>query len=366
MPKYNPANERVKRKYLDFLAQAKGRATATIDCVAASLARFDASTGHKDFKRFHRQQAAAFKTRLRETPAARSGKPLGKATMLSIMRDLKAFFEWLAREPGYRSHIQFSDASYFNMSDRDIAIAYAPREKVVPSLDQVHHVLSLMPTDTVLERRDRALVAFTAITGARVKALTTFRVRHVNLKGGFVEQDAREVETKFGKSFRTAFMPFCSDALEIVTAWVCEIREQHMWGPDDPLFPATTIGLGDTGMFKAQCLARHGWASTGPIRDIFRRAFERADLPYANPHSFRDMLVRHATTLDLTPEEMKAFSQNLGHSAITTTLTSYGSVPVLRQIELIKARAVRQSSSKPSDDELSAAFEIMKFHFGKP
>ena len=38
------------------------------------------------------------------------------------------------------------------------------------------------------------------------------------------------------------------------------------------------------------------------------------------------MLVRHAMTLDLTPEEMKAWSQNLGHADVLTTFTSYGKV----------------------------------------
>jgi hypothetical protein len=58
------------------------------------------------------------------------------------------------------------------------------------------------------------------------------------------------------------------------------------------------------------------------------------------------MLVRHAMTLDLSPEEMKAWSQNLGHADVLTTFTSYGQVPVHRQGELI--RAARQSSERSS------------------
>ena len=59
MAKHNASNERVKREYFRFLAEAKGRDTATIDRVAKSLARFEADTRHKDFKRFHREQAVA-------------------------------------------------------------------------------------------------------------------------------------------------------------------------------------------------------------------------------------------------------------------------------------------------------------------
>ena len=337
MIKHNAANERIKREYLAFLKGAHGRDEATIDRVAKSLARFEDSTGRKDFKRFHREQALAFKRKLGDTINANSGERLSKATVHSAIRDLKAFFEWLVREPGFKSKIQYSDADYFNLSDKDVTIARARREKRVPTPEQVRRVLAAMPAETVLHRRDRALVAFTAITGARVAALASFQLGHVNLEGGFVEQDARTVATKFAKSFRTYFMPVCDGAVDVVNRWAEELRGDHLRGPSDPLFPATLMGLDEHGAFQPQGLARHGWASTGPIRDIFKRAFEGAVLPYYNPHSFRDMLVRHAMTLDLSPEHMKAWSQNLGHADVLTTFTSYGHVPVHRQGELIRA-----------------------------
>ena len=108
-------------------------------------------------------------------------------------------------------------------------------------------------------------------------------------------------------------------------------------GAGRPAVSGDRDGSGRGRRLQPQGLARHGWASTGPIRDIFRRAFAAAGLPYFNPHSFRDMLVRHAMTLDLTPEEMKAWSQNLGHADVLTTFTSYGTVPVQRQGDLIRA-----------------------------
>lgn len=349
MAKHNASNERVKRDYFRFLAEAKGRDPATIDRVAKSLARFESSTGHKDFKRFHREQAVAFKRRLGEALNERSGERLSKATVHSTLRDLRTFFEWLAREPGFRSHIEYADADYFNLSEKDAAIARARREKAVPTLEQVGHVLATMPSANVLERRDRAVVAFAAITGARVMALATFRLGHVNIEAGYVEQDARTVATKFAKTFRTVFMPVCGAALDIVAQWVAELREAHLWGPDDPLFPATAMGLDESGGFQPQGLARHGWASSGPIRDVFRRAFEGAGLPYHNPHSFRDMLVGYAMTLGRSPEEMKAWSQNLGHSDVLTTFTSYGTVPLHRQAELIRSVGA-QTITDPLDD----------------
>ncbi len=225
-------------------------------------------------------------------------------------------------------------------------MARARREPKAPTLDQVRHVLDTMPAGTAVERRNRALIAFTVVTTARVGALASFRLGHVDLDGGYVEQDARTVRTKAAKSFRTYFMPFDEKAMAIVADWVTELRRDHLWGPDDPLFPATEMGLDANGEFVPTGLLRQGWASTGPVRDVFRQAFASAGLPYFNPHSFRSMIIRHAMTLDLTPEEMKALSQNLGHSDVLTTFTSYGAVPDHRQGMLIRSLGNRQEGSR--------------------
>lgn len=360
MPKHNPANERIKREYFAYLKGPRGRDAATIDGVAKSLARFEDSTGARDFSKFRREQATSFGERLAEVRNGRTGERLSKATMHSTLRDLRTFFDWLAFQPGFRRRVDQRDAEYFNLSDKDKAVARAVRVKAAPTLEQVRHVLAAMPHGTALERRDRALIAFAAITGARVNALASFQLHHVDLAGGFVEQDAREVRTKFAKTFRTYFMPCCEEALEIVADWIGELERNHLWGPADPLFPATRIGLGATGGFETQGLSRKGWATTTPIRDIYRRAFEAAELPYFNPHSFRDMLVRHAMSLELTPEQMKAWSQNLGHTDVLTTFTSYGTVPVVRQGELIRAAGASKDGNDWSEDaELQAALKIV-------
>lgn len=350
MRKHNPANERVKREYFAYLKQARGRDDTTIDGAAKSLARFEDSTKSRDFKRFHREQAVAFKAALGSAVNLRTGERISKATMLSTLRDLRAFFFWLAHLPGFKSHIAYADADYFNLSEKDVAVARARREKRVPTLAQVHLVLSTMPAGTVLERRDRALVACAALTGARVGALASFRLGHVNVGEGYVEQDARTVRTKFSKTFRTFLMPVGGDALRIFCEWVRELEHDHHWGSDEPLFPTTQMGLDENGGFLACGILRSAWSTTQPINAIFRRAFEAAALPYYNPHSFRDMLVRHAMTLNLSPEGMKAWSQNLGHADVLTTFTSYGAVPAHRQGQLIQTAQVQEAPSRLLND----------------
>jgi integrase len=342
MAKHNAANARIKREYFIYLKEAQRRDEGSIDSVAKALARFEEANGHKDFKTFHRAQAVAFKHKLDKQTVVRTGKPLSRATVNSTLSALRAFFVWLAGQPGYKSRLSYGGADYFNLSDKDVRIAKAVRHKAFPSLDQVHHVIAAMPTGSAIELRNRALVAFALLTGARDGALASFRLKHVDLVEGRVDQDARDVRTKAGKTFSTWFFPVGGEALPIVRDWCHYLRETLLWGDDDPLFPPTQVGLGANGGFVPVGL-RQGecWQGAGPIRDIFRKAFEAAGLPYFNPHSFRDTLVQHGERTCSTIEAFKAWSQNLGHARVMTTLTSYGTVAPHRQAELIRRMGMR-------------------------
>ncbi|GAW87098.1 hypothetical protein bplSymb_SCF05601P009 [Bathymodiolus platifrons methanotrophic gill symbiont] len=105
---------------------------------------------------------------------------------------------------------------------------------------------------------------------------------------------------------------------------------------EPPLFPKTKVVNGDDKMFQACGLKREHWSTTSPIRTIFHNAFESADLPYFNPHSFRKTLVTLGQKMCRSPEDFKAWSQNLGHEQVLTTLYSYGEVQQSRQGEIIQ------------------------------
>lgn len=354
MAKHNSANARIKREYFAYLKEAKRRDESSIDAVAKALSRFETANGHKDFKNFHREQAVAFKRKLDEVTAVRTGKMLSRATVHSTLSALRAFFEWLAGQPGYKSRLRYSDADYFNLSEKDMRVAKATRVKAFPTLDQIHHVLSAMPTGSAIELRNRALIAFAILTGARDGALASFKLKHVDLAQGRVDQDARDVHTKASKTFSTWFFPVGGEALAIFEHWCGYLRAELLWGDDDPLFPATQIGLSETGGFRPVGLRRDGWTSAGPIRTIFRAAFTAAELPYFNPHSFRDTLAQLGERICPTMESMKAWSLNFGHAGMITTMTSYGAMAPYRQGELIRGLA-DQDPKGADNDALAAA-----------
>ena len=117
------------------------------------------------------------------------------------------------------------------------------------------------------------------------------------------------------------------------------LRTEKLWGLDDPLFPATKVAVGDRFRFEAAGLDRKHWSNAGPIRTIFKEAFAAAGLPYFNPHSFRKTLALLGGQRCKSPEEYKAWPQNLGHEHVLTTFRSYGDVSNNRQAEIMRSFA---------------------------
>src|SRR6185437_8792874 len=205
---------------------------------------------------FHYQQAVAFKPHLANQTGQRSGQKLSKATLHATLTQLKQFFFWLADQPGYKARLRYSDADYFNLSGKDIRVATAQRERKAPTLEQVRHVIERMPDGSEIERRNRALLAFALLTGARDSAIASIKLKHVDMVESCVHQDAREVKTKFSKTFTTYFFPVGDEIREIVAKWIGFLWKEKLWGNDDPLFPATRIALGQTRQFESAGLDR--------------------------------------------------------------------------------------------------------------
>ncbi len=356
MIKHNANNERIKRKYLTFLKQAKGQNEASIDAVAKAIVRFESYNKYKDFKAFHFEQAIGFKKHLAAQTHHKTGEKLSLATLNGAARHLKAFIQWLSQETGYKSRISYSDAEYFNLSEKDTRTAKAKRQKPVASVEQIKHVLTVMSNDSAIEKRDRALIAFTLLTGVRDSAIASLKLKHIDFNADTVYQDAREVNTKFSKTFTTCFFPVGDDVRDIVFQWVEYLKSDCLMGNDDPLFPKTEMGQGNDNNFQVAGLSREHWSSAAAIRKIFKSAFSMSELPNFNPHSFRNTLALLGESVCHSAEEFKAWSQNLGHEGVLTTFYSYGEVQENRQVDIFKQfKEPRLGTVSPDVSELAKA-----------
>jgi site-specific recombinase XerC len=235
---------------------------ATIDAALRAIERFEASTNYKPFRKFHIEQARSFRARLAEETNAKN-RPPSAATVTSTLKHLRNFFLWLSREPGFRSALNTNDANYFTPSDQDVRVATARREKRVATLEEIRRVLALMPTDTAIERRNRAIVAFAILTGVRDGALTSFRLKHIDVGAQTLFQDAREVRTKGRKTFTSIFFPVGPEPREIVTEYVAMLNDELGFSDDDPLFPSTQSVEGKIGGLSSKACLEFGGAAPG-------------------------------------------------------------------------------------------------------
>ena len=259
MTKCNEENERIKRAYLHHLSAARGLSEASIGVAAAAINRLEQTTGHRSFKKFHCEQAIAFRRKMDDATRARDGEPLSKATIHQTLNSLRSFMLWLAEQPGYRKRIRYSDADYFRLSEKDTRIAKARHSRPVPTPEQIETLLQRMPEASA--NADRK--------------------------------------------------------------------------------------------FQAVGIARKQWRNADAARKIFREAFEAVGLHGFNPHSFRHALAMFVEQHCRSPEEFKAWSQNLGHENVLTTLCSYGTVPPHRQAEIIKS--LTKGGAEKSDTEIIAS-----------
>ena len=333
MSKKNAENEIIKRRYFEFLKHADGKAETTIKAIAASIRRFENYTRHKDFKTFDRRQAIEFKEH--------TESHISLASLLTVTNHLKRFFGWLAQQTGYKRAIRLEDIAYFNLSDRDKRAANAPTDKEFPSLAMVREVVSKMPTQTSIDKRNRALLAFTALTFIRVSALASLKIKHLDIRDMLIRQNPREVATKGRKAINSHVLPFCDEFEQIIKDWVHHLKTDLLFAPTDPLFPKTAMVLDENSLPKPQGLLREHWQSTSPIRKIFKNAFQGANMPVYTPHRFRDMMEAELTALNPSFAEYKAVSQSYGHKSVMTTLTSYGKLSVREQ-----GRYIRQDLKK--------------------
>jgi integrase len=348
MIKRNSANERVKRRYLQHLKETKGRDEASLDAVAKAIDRFEEHSKFRDFKKFHVEQVRAFKVHLRTTRNVRTGEPLSASTIYSTFAALKALFAWLSQEQGYRSRIKLADAEYFNSPDNLSRVATARRYKVCTTLKQVRAMIEAVPTATEIQQRDRAVIAFALVSGARDRAIISFKLKHTEAfllaqEGDPIDEDLADVLVDREEPGRKCLRPLCSYVARI-------LFDQFILNVDaeDPLFPKSKVAPGEDLEFRAVGLDRAHWANANPVRAIFREASTLTGLPYFNPHSLRSTLVQLAYELKLDAEQFKAWSQNLGHENCLTTFSSYGEIPATRQAEIIRGLA---GSTDEADDQ---------------
>ena len=309
---------------------------ATVDRVEQAILRYEDCTKYEDFALFNSDKAEAFKTWLGRRKV--KGQPLSVVTYHTYLRYLRKFFTWLSWQPGYKSRIRQDMVTYLRASEKEERMAAQSVPRNYPSLDYVLRLTASIQAVTEIDRRDRALIAFTLVSGMRDKAIVTLPLGCFDEEALTVTQNPREgVQTKFSKLIHTTLFPFNKEMLAYVLEWVSHLKARG-FGSQDPLFPRSKLAQGEDRLsFESSSEVEPTyWKGTSGIRAVFKRRADQAGLSYFPPHTFRHLAVDLALKACKTGEQIKAVSQNFGHEHIATSLSSYGNFDPLRLSETVR------------------------------
>lgn len=328
----NRSNIGLVRDFQIYLKQVLGFAEKTIIAALRHVAQFDDFSKHQTYDSITCEMVIAFKDNLEEKLCASTSDQRSPSTVLHTLLNLKKFYEWLEADASIKLTVP-GLGKYFSPSRKLLALAIAPgKDSFVPTHQQVCSIVLAMPQENFIQRRDRALLAFLLLSGARISAALSLQLRHIDIETRSIYQDARSVKTKNAKTMHTAWFPVGKEIEDIFIAWVDELNDKTT-NKSAPLFPRAI----DPIRHKARPDEMLPLMDQGTVRKIIKRACQTFELPYFNPHALRKTLALMGNDLCKNAKQRKAWSQNLGHENIATTDQYYGKLEIADQFSELKS-----------------------------
>jgi len=186
---------------------------------------------------------------------------------------------------------------------------------------------------------DRALISFALITGCRITAIISLKMKSFDKTTHRIYQNPADgVRTKNSKTIITTFFPIGWDEPRCHFLEWYEYLEGKGFAPDDPIFPATSSEISTKKAYSKESISRSFWSVSSSARKIFEKRCENAGVKYYHPHSYRHLVVNLMSKMRLTEEEKRAISLTLGHENIGTTFGAYGygSMGVERAVDIVR------------------------------
>jgi len=334
-------NEQRKREFLEHLKGAKGFAESSLNSIAEAIDQWQTFSENEDFSKFNKSSALAFRDWLKSRKANTETGTISLTTQDNYLRRIKKFFKWLSDQPGYKSKVLKNDVEFLRLSRGDARIARQRTTKPMPTLEEAKTIIESIEIKNEIDRRDRAVICFTLITGMRVSAVASLRMKSVDMKKELIDQNPADgVKIKNSKRILTTFFPIGWDKPErYFIAWYEHLKSKG-FQPNDPVFPVTMNSLNaEKREYSKEFVGRDFWSDAGGVRKIFKKRCENANTQHFTPHSFRHLVV---STLgkenQLTEEQKRAISLTLGHARVGTTFGSYGygSMTAEKAVEIVQ------------------------------
>ncbi len=362
MKKSNLENEKIKHKYYEFLKESQGYSELTINAIKKGIYRYEEFSCFEDFSKFNQKRAVEFKKWLELKTDPRTKKQISISTVYQYIRHLKDFFKWLCYQSGYKSKICLTDVEFLRLPKEKARLAVSRKREHYPTFEQVRKVIESIEINSEIDMRDRALLSFTLISGARDNAIRTLPICCFNEQTLHVNQDPKlGVKTKFNKHIKSVLLRFDEKILKYFLEWYRYLKTEKLFGNMSPIFPKNKIENAENAKsFISNFVEDNFWQSVTSMREIFKQRFEHAGIEYFPPHSFRHLAVITAVSKCKNGHEIKAVSQNFGHEDVGTTMITYGTLTNTQMTNLITNMDFSDSENNNQADLLAKFQEFLK------
>jgi site-specific recombinase XerD len=346
---FNPKNERLIRRYLEHRAEAEGVDIPTLQKTRKSLRRYEECIDFKDILGLNTSDAKKFKLALRD-------EKISLTLKLWTIAAVRMFFQWLYSQPGYKAKISSASIQYLSLSRKEVKAVETRLERQVAELAEVTEIILAMPDRTPIERRNKAMMAFLAITGVRATALISLKLKHFEPDDKILYQTGGEVDTKFGKTIITPLLPIDDRLEDVFLSYFEWLKSELGFGREHPLFPAPKMGHTSKMLYEVQGLSDRHWDSTVPLRKIVGEVFSESIKDRVLPHDFRRMIASEALRRGLSLDAAAAWSAALGHNDLAVTVKTYAKITP----QELARQARRSGQSANSGDDNSKLRQIQK------
>jgi integrase len=220
----------------------------------------------------------------------------------------RRFFYWLSEN---HNEYKVIKSTWIN-SLKPKKVNTEPKKKDVVLLKDILQIAEAK-VDNIVERRIRAAACFWFLTGIRIGAFVSLKIKAVDIDNGIIYQypnlGVRTKNSKYGKTF---FLNI-PELLEVVKAWDNEIKkilpEDGFWfaplSPDTKEIDPYSRTIGD----HRNIIARRN----------LKNWLEKVGLAYHSPHKFRHGHIQYGMQNAKTIADYKAVSMNVMHSSMDIT-----------------------------------------------
>jgi integrase len=321
-------NDRILHEWIKYAGRWSVK---TVDAKLAAIRQFEEFCDGQAFAKLSKDDVTRFRDHLKSRVETHDDERLSVSTVRHSASHVKSFLEWLIEQPKF-GQLDRSLPKQLTLPKRFDAAPLSTAERPVPTIDEAERMINLMSEETIKGRRDRAMVAIAFLGALRADTVTSLLVKHLQIDNRIIVQDAARSRTKNGKSLRVKFFHLPSVFAEVLEEWMEELMELG-FRPHDALFPDekyltnTAVGAGSE-RIKAM-------ASTHAISSTFKLASRLVEKQFS-PHSAKHCIGQLGLDLCKTPEQTKAWSQNMGHEGEDITQRYYQNIPESGVHEIIE------------------------------